>query len=116
VRYPLPQFLFFLLWGTLLGGPLGAVQEVPNLSFVVPQDSQTIGGPNVLVWVAEEQPCGAAVVFETSSDGNRYKVYRSEEDPGPGQCSHRLAWMPRSFPRVPFSLGLVPVPRVLDLL
>jgi hypothetical protein len=91
--------MLLLLVGSLLGGEIGAAQEGPNLSFVVPRDGQTIGGPNVLVWVAEEEPCGAAaIVFETSSGGNSFKPYRSEENPNPGQCSHMITLDTTVFP------------------
>jgi hypothetical protein len=87
VKHSIAHFLIFLISATL-GPRLGVSQEVAALSFIVPQDGEAVAGPNVLVWVAEDEPCRSSVVFETSSDGNRFQMYRSEENSGPNQCAH----------------------------
>jgi hypothetical protein len=96
MKHSIPLFVWLLLWGPVLGVRVWAQEEIPGLSFVSPQDGQTISGPNVLVWVAEEQPseelpCRAAVIFETSLNGQEFDMHHTEEVPEVGQCAHTTA-------------------------
>ena len=85
---------------------LGMIQQ--DLKFIFPYAGQEVAGDNVLVWAAEvessKKKSKKEVVFETSLDGQSFKLLLPQEAPDLGKGSHTTALDTTVFPPGPLFL------------
>lgn len=93
--------MWIVLGGASCGGsrvPGEARDQRGALRFVTPHEGQAVSGDRLLLWVLQDGRAPDAVVWELSTDGERFVALAVDAGPDRGESSHTAVFDPTSAP------------------